>query len=76
MEKIEVLHSARVIHRDIKPDIFMNRASVICDFSRSWSWEEGKYEPCLDSFRQRDGPRSFESRRKGEQISLLDLVKW
>jgi len=74
MEKIEVLHGARVIHGDIKPDIFMNSASVICDFSRSWSWDEDNDEPCIDPFSQRRGPRSFETRRKGEREWLQKLV--
>ncbi|ELR02807.1 hypothetical protein GMDG_05744 [Pseudogymnoascus destructans 20631-21] len=74
MEKMEVLHGARVIHGDIKPDVFMNCASVICDFSRSWSWDEGKEEPCLDAFSPHRGPKSFEDRRKGEQDSLRTMV--
>lgn len=72
MEKVEVLHDARVIHGDIKPDVFMNYASVICDFSASWSWNEDKDE-CLDPFSHR-GPRTFETRREGEQDSVRDMV--
>ncbi|OBT77824.1 hypothetical protein VF21_03259 [Pseudogymnoascus sp. 05NY08] len=73
MEKVEVLHGARIIHGDIKPDVFMNSASVICDFSMSWSWDEDEDEPCLDAFSHR-GPRSFETRREGEQDSLRAMV--
>jgi serine/threonine protein kinase len=72
MEKIEVLHNAKIIHGDIKPDIFMNNASVVCDFSRSWSWEDNK--PCLDKFNPRQGPRSFETRKEGERKLLQKLV--
>lgn len=28
MAKTEVLHNAQIIHGDVKPDIFINRASV------------------------------------------------
>lgn len=59
MEKIEALHKGRAIHGDVKPDIFMNHASVIIDFGRSWSWEGGKDEQCLDPFRPRQGPTSL-----------------
>ncbi|OBT74835.1 hypothetical protein VF21_06463 [Pseudogymnoascus sp. 05NY08] len=62
MEKIDALHSGRAVHSDIKPDVFMNCASVMIDFSSSWSWEDGKDEPCLDPFRRRQGPTTFESR--------------
>ena len=74
MEKIEILHRGRVLHNDPKPDIFMNHASVVIDFSHSWSWEEGKDEPCLDPFRRSQGPRSFEARRDGEQNFMRSLV--
>ncbi|KFZ09917.1 hypothetical protein V502_08417 [Pseudogymnoascus sp. VKM F-4520 (FW-2644)] len=74
MEKIEVLHRGRVVHKDIKPDIFMNFASVVIDFSHSWSWEDGKDEPCLDPFSRRQGPRSFETRSKGERDSFRSTV--
>ncbi|KFY78723.1 hypothetical protein V499_02163 [Pseudogymnoascus sp. VKM F-103] len=67
MEKIDALHSGRAVHSDIKPDVFMNCASVMIDFSSSWSWEDGKDEPCLDPFRRRQGPTTFESRSKGER---------
>jgi hypothetical protein len=73
MEKFEVLHNAKIIHGDPKPDIFLNCASVVLDFSRSWSWEDDG--PCLDSFLPRKGPRSFETRRRGERNWLLGLVK-
>lgn len=72
MEKIEVLHNAKIIHGDVKPDIFLNCASVVLDFSRSWSWEGG--EPCLDSFLPQKGPRSFETRRCGKRNWPLGLV--
>ncbi|OBT68664.1 hypothetical protein VE03_01701 [Pseudogymnoascus sp. 23342-1-I1] len=74
MEKIEALHSGRDIHGDIKPDVFMNHASVMIDFSISWSWEDGKDEPCLDPFRPRQGPTTFESRSKGDRESFEWLV--
>jgi serine/threonine protein kinase len=74
MEKIDILHGGRVVHRDIKPDVFMNCASVIIDFSHSWSWEDGKDEPCLDPFRRRQGPTTFESHSKCERDSFRRLV--
>ncbi|KFY96664.1 hypothetical protein V498_02569 [Pseudogymnoascus sp. VKM F-4517 (FW-2822)] len=74
MEKIEALHNGRAIHGDVKPDIFMNHTSVIIDFGRSWSWEEGKDKQCLDPFRPRQGPTSFEMRRKIEWDSIRTFV--
>jgi hypothetical protein len=74
MEKIEALHDARIIQSDIKPDVFMNHASVLCDFSHAWSWDKDNDEPCLDSFKPRLGPRSFETRSKGERKALQRMV--
>jgi serine/threonine protein kinase len=67
MEKIDILHGGRIVHSDIKPDVFMNCASVMIDFNHSWSWEDGKDEPCLDPFRRRQGPTTFELRSKGDR---------
>lgn len=74
MEKIDILHGGRIIHSDIKPDVFMNCASVMIDFSHSWSWEDGKDEPCLDPFSPRRGPRSFETRSEGERDGFRSSV--
>jgi len=74
MEKIEALHGARIVHNDIKPDVFMNGASVVCDFSNSWSWDKDSDEPCLDPFRPRQGPTSFETRSEGERGWLQKMV--
>lgn len=74
MEKIEALHDANIVHNDIKPDVFMNGASVVWDFSNSWSWDKDNDEPCLDPFRPRQGPRSFETRSEGERGWLQKMV--
>lgn len=42
IEKIKALHDAGIVHADVKPDMFMNNASVICDFSL---WDRDNYEP-------------------------------
>jgi hypothetical protein len=73
MERFKVLYNAKIIHGDVKPDIFLNYTSVVLNFSRSWSWEDD--EPCLDSFLQRKGLRSFETPWRGERNWLLEFVK-
>ncbi len=65
MDIIETLHSARIIHGDIKSDAFadydLTRGLAMYDFSLSWVSIDGI--PCLDPFH--DKPRSF-----GEQSSI------
>jgi serine/threonine protein kinase len=73
-EMVDILHRAKIIHGDLKPDNLLDHDSagkpVLLDFSRSWTYVEDL--PCLDMFKRQ--PRKLKERRLGELGDIKYMV--